>query len=188
MHAQFDAKMKNLKQFNIQFVGLKEGTHQFEYHIDNKFFDVYNFDEFNNSNIDVVVELEKKTTLLELDFLAKGTVNVPCDLTGELFDLEIEGSFPLIVKFGQEFNDDNDEVLIIPHEQYQINVAQYIYELIVLSVPTKRVHPKVIDGTMESETLEKLKELEYKEEKSVEDDLTDPRWNKLKDLLTGKNE
>ncbi len=178
--------MKNLKEFNIQFVGLKEGTHLFDYHIDNKFFEVFGYDEFNNSDVEVKVRFDKKTTLLELDFSAKGTVNIPCDLTGELFDLEIEGSFPLIVKFGQEYNDDNDEVLIIPHEQYEINVAQYIYELIVLSVPSKRIHPKVLDGTMQNETLERLKELEYKEEHIVEEDSTDPRWDKLKDLLTGK--
>ncbi len=186
MHAQFDVKMKKLKEFNIQFVGLKEGIHQFEYHIDNRFFDIYNYDEFNKSSIDIEVEFVKKSTLLELNFKAKGTVNVPCDLTGEDFDLEIEGEFPLIVKFGQEFNDDSDEVLIIPHTEYQVNIAQYIYELVVLSVPAKRVHPKVLDGTMESETLQKLEELEYKEtEQSIEEDI-DPRWNKLKDLLTGK--
>ncbi len=177
--------MKNLKEYNIQFVGLKEGTHQFEYHIDNKFFDIYNYDEFNKSSIDIEVEFVKKSTLLELKFKAKGSVNVPCDLTGEAFDLEIEGEFPLIVKFGQEFNDDNDEVLIIPHSEYQVNVAQYIYELVVLSVPAKRIHPKVLDGTMKSETLEKLEELEYKEPEGAVEDI-DPRWHKLKDLLTGK--
>jgi hypothetical protein len=54
----------------------------------------------------------------------------------------------------------------------------------VLGVPNKRVHPKVIDGTMESEAFDKLKELEIKEEKTVE--TTDPRWDKLKNLITEK--
>jgi uncharacterized metal-binding protein YceD (DUF177 family) len=92
----------------------------------------------------------------------------------------------LVVKFGHEFNDEHDEILILPHEAYQVNVAQYIYELIVLSTPSKRVHPNVVDGTMQSDALRKLEELRINEEKTVEEESTDPRWDKLKDLLTDK--
>ena len=176
--------MKDLKQFNIQFVGLKEGKHLFEYVIGNTFFEAYNFDEYSNSSIQVSLDFVKKSTLFELIFTAKGFVEVPCDVTSELYNQEIESTLPLVVKFGPEFNDDNEEILILPHEAYEFNVAQFIYEMIVLSVPNKRVHPKVLDGTMESETLNKLKELEIKEEKTVEE--TDPRWDKLKNLITEK--
>ena len=95
---------------------------------------------------------------------------------------------PLIVKFGHEYNDDNEEILVLPQEAYKLNVAQYIYELVVVSTPAKKVHPKVLDGTMESEALKKLETLKITENKTVEtNESTDPRWDKLKDLLTGKN-
>ncbi|MBU3011545.1 DUF177 domain-containing protein [Polaribacter vadi] len=176
--------MKDLKQFNIQFVGLKEGKHKFDYSIDNKFFEAFNYDDFTSSSIKVSLDFVKKSTLFELNFLTEGTVEVPCDVTNELYDQEIDSELPLVVKFGLEYNDDNEEILILPHEAYEFNVAQFIYEMIVLAVPNKRVHPKVIDGTMESEALDKLKELEIKEEKTVE--TTDPRWDKLKNLITEK--
>ncbi|AQS94780.1 MULTISPECIES: DUF177 domain-containing protein [Polaribacter] len=176
--------MKDLKQYNIQFVGLKEGKHLFEYSIDNTFFEFYNYSEFKKSSINVTLEFVKKSTFFELLFTASGTVNVPCDVTNEYFDLEITSKLPLVVKFGPEYNDDNEEILILPHEVYQFNVAQFIYEMIVLAVPSKRVHPKVLDGTMKSEALSKLEELEIKEEKTVE--TTDPRWDKLKNLITEK--
>ena len=175
--------MKDLKQFNIPFVGLKEGKHLFEYQIDNKFFDQFQFEDYADSDIQVSIDFVKKSTLLELNFTAIGTVNVPCDITNEDFDQKIEATLPLIVKFGPEFNDDNEEILILPHEAYEINTAQYIYEMIVLSVPSKRIHPNVLDGTMKSEALKKLQTLEIDEEKTEE---IDPRWNKLKDLLTEK--
>lgn len=177
--------MKDLKEFNIQFVGLKEGKHLFEYIIDHKFFEAFNFDEYNSSSIKVSLHFVKKATLFELLFSAKGTVEVPCDLTNELFHQEVESELPLVIKFGPEFNDDNEEILILPHEAYEVNVAQFIYEMIVLAVPNKRVHPKVLDGTMESEALKKLEELKIKEEKTVE--TTDPRWDKLKNIITEKN-
>lgn len=178
--------MKDLKQFNIPFTGLKEGSHLFNYQIDNKFFDAFQFDDFNDSDVKVDIDFVKKSTLLELIFTANGTVNVPCDSTNVPFDQKIEANLSLLVKFGPEFNDDNEEILILPHEAYQINVAQYIYEMIVLAVPTKRIHPKVLDGTMESEALQRLEDLKVTEDKTVEEESTDPRWDKLKDLITEK--
>ncbi|WP_299666008.1 DUF177 domain-containing protein [uncultured Polaribacter sp.] len=176
--------MKDLKQFNIPFVGLKEGKHIFEYNIDNTFFSLFNFDEFEDATIHVSLEFVKKSTLFELVFTATGTINVPCDVSNELYDQEITSELPLVIKFGPEYNDDNEEILILPNEAYQFNVAQFIYEMIVLSIPSKRVHPKVLDGTMESEALETLKQLQSKGEKTVE--ITDPRWDKLKNLITEK--
>jgi uncharacterized metal-binding protein YceD (DUF177 family) len=173
--------MKDLKEFNIPFVGLKEGKHLFQYKVDNTFFELYDYNEFEKSSINVTLEFVKKSTLFELEFTASGTVNVPCDVTNEYFDLEITATLPLVVKFGQEYNDENEEILILPHEVYQFSVAQFIYEMIVLGIPNKRVHPKVLDGTMETEALEQL---EIKEEKTVE--TTDPRWDKLKNLITEK--
>ena len=173
--------MKDLKEFNIPFVGLKEGKHLFQYKIDNTFFELYNYNEFEKSLINVALEFVKKSTLFELNFTASGTVNVPCDVTNEYFDLEITATLPLVVKFGQEYNDENEEILILPHEVYQFSVAQFIYEMIVLGIPNKRVHPKVLDGTMETEALEQL---DIKEEKTFE--TTDPRWDKLKNLITEK--
>ena len=176
--------MKDLKQFSIQFVGLREGKHLFEYEIDNTFFEAFNYNEFFNSSIKVAIDFVKKSTLFELTFTINGIVNIPCDTTNEPFDQPIEAISFLVVKFGPEFSDDNDEILILPHEAYQLNSAQYIYETIVLALPTKRIHPKVVDGTMQSEALKKLRELEIKKENIVKE--TDPRWDKLKNLITEK--
>src|SRR5690606_13124903 len=162
--------MKVNKEFLIQFAGLKQGKHQFEFEIGKAFFDDFNFEEFNDVNVKVNLVLEKKSTMLELSFKHKGTVNVPCDLTTEDFDLPIKGKLNLIVKFGDEYNNDNDELLILPHGEFQVDVSQYIYEMIVLSVPSKRVHPGVKDGTIAPEVLSKLNELAPKEEQKVEED------------------
>ncbi|MGX7667673.1 YceD family protein [Flavobacterium pedocola] len=176
------------KDFLIPFVGLKQGKHQFEYQIDKKFFEAFNFDEYNGVAVKVELVLDKKSTMLELSFKHKGTINVPCDLTGEEFDLPIKGKLNLIVKFGDTFNNENDEMLVIPHGEFQVNVAQYIYEMIVLSVPSKRIHPGVKDGSLQSEAIEKLNQLAPKEQvkEKEEEDKTDPRWDKLKQLLTDK--
>ena len=194
---QIDVEMSKTREFLIPFVGLKLGKHHFEYQISKEFFENFDYDEFQNSDIKVNLVLEKGSNLLELNFKHKGTVNVPCDLTSEDFDLPIKGKMKLIVRFGDEFNNDNEELLILPHGEFEIDVAQYIYEMIALSVPLKRVHPGVKDGTLQTEALTKLNELkvkdssdseqakQIKEESKQEEDI-DPRWDKLKKLLTDK--
>ena len=178
--------MKDLKHFDIPFAGLREGSHLFEYQIDNKFFEAFQFDDFNDANVKVDIKFVKKSTFLELTFTTIGTVNVPCDSTNEPYNQEINATSPLLVKFGTEFNNEHEEILMLPHEAYQINVAQYIYETIVLAVPTKRIHPKVLDGTMKSEAFKKLKELTITVKKTVDDESIDPRWDKSKSLITEK--
>ena len=86
--------------------------------------------------------------------------------------------------FGEHYDDDNDEVLILPHGEHQLNVAQYIYEMMVLAVPSKKVHPGIEDGTLKSDILEKLDELSPENKKEIEE--TDPRWDELKKLLIDK--
>ena len=180
--------MNRTKEFLIPFVGLKLGKHHFEYQINNAFFENFEYDEFQNSDIKVTVVLDKKSNMLELSFKHKGTVNVPCDLTGEDFDLPIKGKMKLIVRFGEVFNNDNEELLILPFGEFEIDIIQYIYEMIALSVPLKRVHPGVKDGSLKTEVLDKLNELQVKEvdKKENKEENIDPRWDKLKQLLTDK--
>jgi uncharacterized metal-binding protein YceD (DUF177 family) len=178
--------MKKFKEYIIPFAGLKQGNHQFKYKIDNSFFEAFNYTEFNQTNINVEVQLVKSSTMLELTFTSAGQVNVNCDVSNEPFNLEANGSLELVVKFGEEYNDENDEILIIPHGEHQINIAQYIYEMIVLSVPAKRVHPGIEDGTLSSDILAKLEELELKDSEEETKEETDPRWDALKKLLTDK--
>jgi uncharacterized metal-binding protein YceD (DUF177 family) len=183
-----NASMKPLKEFIIPFIGLKLGKHHFDYQIDKSFFEHFEYDDFNDVSVTADIVLEKKTTLLELHFKISGTVNVNCDISNEPYDQKIKGTFDLVVKFGDEYNDEYVDILIIPHAEYEINVAQYIYELIILSVPIKRIHPGIKDGTLQSDILKKLEELSPKgldnKEKKVEE--IDPRWNTLKKLLTDK--
>jgi uncharacterized metal-binding protein YceD (DUF177 family) len=198
--------MVNEKDFLIQFTGLKLGEHQFEYHIENDFFDMFNYSEFNSTNIQVNITMLKKTTMLELQFSHKGTINVPCDVTNEDFDLPIEGNLNLLVKFGEEFNNDSEDLLILPQGEFQLNVMQYIYEMIALSVPYKRIHPDIAADYEEEESGDELDfldsdDLEMINEDNADNDEennneteensdnnkdTDPRWDKLKQLLTDK--
>ncbi|MDN3723049.1 DUF177 domain-containing protein [Aequorivita sp. SDUM287046] len=181
--------MKELKEFTIPFVGLKLGKHQFNFELNKAFFEHFEYDEFNDAAINVDVLLEKMSTLLEFTLTFDGTVNVACDITNEPYNQEIAGSYKFVVKFGEEYNDENEDLLILSHGSYEVNIQQYVYESIVLAMPSRRIHPGVEDGTLKSDILDKLEELSPKaknEEESPTDENIDPRWDSLKKLLTDK--
>jgi uncharacterized metal-binding protein YceD (DUF177 family) len=126
--------------------------------------------------------------MMELAFEASGSVHVNCDTTNEPFDLPLKATLDLVVKFGDSFDNENEALLVLPHGEHQVDVSQYIYEMIVLALPARKVHPGVLDGTLESEALETLEKLGVKELKEQKEAIeeTDPRWDALKKLLTDK--
>ncbi|OWP84053.1 DUF177 domain-containing protein [Flavobacterium columnare] len=172
--------MKVTNEYLIPYVGLKIGKHQFEYLISKAFFDYFQYDEFDSADIKVSLVLEKQSSMLELNFKHKGTINVLCDVTGKPFDFPIKGKLKLIVRFGEAYNDENEELLILPFGEHQIDIAQYIYEMIVLSIPLKRVSPEALEQE------EVLEEIGIAEEQEIKEEEIDPRWAALKKLLTDK--
>ena len=173
--------MEVLKEFTIPFVGLKDGKHDFSFTIDSTFFKHFEYIDFDQASIEAKLVLDKKPTFLKLSFNVKGIIILPCDISTELFDFHLDAQYTLLVKFGQVSETISDEIIILSEGTYQINVAQYLYEMIILAVPQKRVHPGIEDGTLKSEIVDKLRALEPREESL--NGKKDPRWNKLKDLL-----
>lgn len=181
--------MKEMKEFTIPFAGLKLGKHQFDFKLKKAFFEHFEYVDFNDAAIDLIVLLDKKSTLIEFILNFKGVVNVFCDITNEPFDQGISGEYHFVVKFGESFNDENEDLLILPHGSYEVNIMQYVYESIVLALPSRNIHPGIEDGTLKSDILDKLEELSpkaHQEETLPKGDTTDPRWDTLKKLITDK--
>lgn len=174
-----------LKEFDISFTGLKQGKHEFEFALDDTFFEWFSYNEFKNVAVVVKAVLLKNTTTMELSLNSKGSVRVDCDLSSEPFDMQLEASLDLLIKFGDTYNDEDDELLILEHGEFKFNIAQYIYEMAVLGAPQKRVHPDVASGKLKSKALSRLEELSPKGlvEEKPEKEEGDPRWDALKKLL-----
>lgn len=121
----------------------------------------------------------KKATVLDLKINSKGLVNVDCSVSNEPFDYELNSKLDLIVKFGEFYDDSNDELIVLPYGSHSLELDQIFYEMIVLSIPIKLVHPGIVDGSLKSEIVNRLSEFDINKEKSSN---FDPRWNKLKEL------
>ena len=154
--------VKNLKEFQIPYVGLKIGVHRFEYQIDGQFFKHFEESIISDCNVNVKVEFEKEETLFTLKFFIDGAVRVGCDVCLEAFDKEIFGDFQCLVKFSDELakgNNDDDEIIYILRDAPFIDISQLIYEYIVLSLPMQIVGCKEpgTDPRCNQEVIKRLK-------------------------------
>ena len=172
-------KKFQITDYDIVFSGLKEGEHNYIFKISDTFLKNFGFNELNNVDIQVNSLLVKKSSLMELSLNGKGSYILTCDISNEEFHHRVDSKLNYIIKFGENYNDDNDQFVIIPHNSYKFNIAKTIYEMIVLSIPQKKLHPGVIDGSLNSKTVKILNELSPGAKKNK----LDPRWNKLKDYL-----
>ena len=116
--------------------------------------------------------------MLVFDFVINGSINVICDRCLDNFDFLIDKQERLIVKFGEEFGEENDDIIIIPETEHQIDISSNLYEYIILMLPIKKTHPEDENGnTMcNPEIIKKLNELSKPE--------PDSRWDSLKGLIT----
>lgn len=169
-------------KYNIEFKGLNEGLHDFEFEVDNKFFEHFEESLVENGKVTVKVILEKRSSFIKLDLKIKGWLELTCDRCLELYKQPVKHETEIFVKFGEKEYDDGESVIWVNPEEHHINLAQIIYEYVILSIPLRHVHPKNNLGIREcnKEMLEKLKN--YMHPESEELKITDPRWDALRKL------
>jgi len=158
------------KDFDIAFIGLSNGAHVFEFDLNDSFFELFEYDEYSQLRGKVIMKMVKSETVLDLNLSFSGSIQAPCDVSNEPFEQALNNAFDVQVKFGDAYNDENEELLILPYGEHEFNIAQMVYELVVLSIPAKLYGPNAGNGIED-----------YLEEEKETD--TDPRWDQLKDLL-----
>lgn len=182
---QGDLEMGDLKQFVINFGSLPNGEHEFNFEVDDTFFQHFENSLIQKGDVGVLVVMEKKENMLLLDFTMEGVVTVPCDRCLEDLDLEIEAYNELIVKFGAEEEEETEEVVVLSPKEYELNVAQYIYEFLTVLIPLRNVHDEEENGQgCDPEVLKEIEKHLAKEpsNEKEEDAPIDPRWEALKNI------
>lgn len=176
--------MKDLKKYVIPFAGLKEGRHEFEFDVDDSFFDQFDSSEIKKGKLGVSVELIKSQQVLEMGFYINGFVKTICDRCLDEFDLPVTYNGKLFFKFGEESYELTDEIIILSASEHEINISQFIYEFIHLALPYRRIHPDIngISGC-NAMMIQKLESLKMNE---VNRNNYSPSWDKLKEI-TDKN-
>jgi uncharacterized metal-binding protein YceD (DUF177 family) len=133
--------LKSNRTYLISFVGLKIGFHDFEYEINDAFFEQFEYSIIHKGDVKVHLRLEKKETMFIAQYQADGFVTTTCDRCTDELKLPVKGEFQIVYKFGNDISED-ENLIVLPEEAYQLDVSEAIYELITISLPAKKVHPK----------------------------------------------
>ncbi len=169
--------MKELDRFNIDIFKLSNSEHNYQFEIGNSFFLDQPDSIVNKGKGRVEVILEKNERFINVRFHLGLSVELECDRTLEPFDFDIYKEENLIFKFGEEEAELDDNIIVIHRDRQRINLAQYIYEFISISVPMKKLHPRFGEEVGEDEMIYTSSEAQKSKDGSI-----DPRWEKLKKL------
>lgn len=163
--------------FTISFESLKLGKHDYKFLVDTTFFSGLEYSEIQEGKVIIDGQLIKSARLMELNLDFKGEVVLPCDLCGENYTQTISFKESVVIKFGDE-QDQDEGMIILKRGESEVNMSHYIYESIILSLPIRRVHPEVKGKPSCDEAI--LAKLNDKGNQN--DDDIDPRWSALKKL------
>lgn len=197
---KFDAYKMPLKE-------LSAGTHIYELSLDNIFFKNIDGPEVPKGKVNVHLTVKKGGQAFEMNFDIAGVVQIPCDRCLDDMDQEIECKNQLIVKFGKDYAEESDKIIVIPEAEGEINLAWFLYEFVALNIPIRHVHPpgkcsksmtsklkkhvatsKDEDGDSDSwgddsvDFIDDGDDLDTSKDGNNEKE-TDPRWDGLKNLI-----
>jgi len=133
-------------------MGLKPGPHTYVYDINDRFMQEREVNgDFSNWNARITLGFDKHENFFMLHFDIDGTVTVPCDRCGDNFALRLWDEFDLVVKLtgGDEGEkpEDEDDVVFIPRSETVIDISNWLYEFLMLSLPLQRIHADKPDGS-----------------------------------------
>jgi len=166
--------------YTIPLSGLKEGRHTIDFEIGKEFFERFDESEVEEGSLIANLELDKRSSHIDLSIRISGTVKVCCDRCLEMFLQPVDCENRLLVKFGKSLQDSDPDIITVMVDENELDMQQHFYEFIHLALPIKRVHPDDNKGnsTCDPVMLRKLEEFIVEEENQ-----NDPRWDELKKLM-----
>lgn len=138
----------------IPFKGLKPGVYTFDFKVDGGLFEKFENTEIQRGDCSVRVELRRLESMLDMEVQIVGSVVTPCDRCLEECEIPVAFEGNLVVKFSDEVREYDGEVMWLSPAEDEVDLTQYVYESIVLSLPFQRVHP---DGECDAEMMRRFR-------------------------------
>ena len=174
--------MTGKRDFDIAFVGLKQGEHVFNYELDEEFFKENGAEDFSNASANIKLTLEKNSGFILLKFDVGGKADLACDRCGNPLTINLWDEFKVVVKMvdnPDEMNEQEEDpdVFYISRTESHLHVKDWLYEFVVLSFPLQRMcAPEEVGGPQcNQDVLNKLKEMQER----VVDHNSDNLWKGL---------
>jgi uncharacterized protein len=172
--------LKSLRNYSIPFTGLKLGKHQFEFVVNDAFFNEFEYSLVKKANLNCQVELERQEMMIILNFQITGTIDANCDRCLAQYPQQVDIREQQVAKFSEEELGEDEEILILTKNDHEINIAGLIYEYINVALPFITVCDNEGETPYcDKEMLDSLNKLSANTEQGEQ---ADPRWDALKKI------
>ncbi len=163
--------------YAIPILGLKTGVHHYQYTIDRDFFAHFEGVPIETGTVNFDLNVEKRSDMLLLDFTLQGFIGTECDRCTAQINLPLADERQLIVKYSEQPDDEEDEVVFISRDLSHLNIARYLYEFTILALPITNTYACEDDPEppCNQDILKFLK-------KDTDDDKPSSIWDALKGL------
>lgn len=185
--------MAGLEQFDIRFVHLKPGRYNYQFTVEDQFFQAFEYSLIEKASLQVDTRMIKENeSLLHFAFFIEGSLNLGCDRCLDAFDMPIHLEEQIVVKVtddagsGSEGEDDDGNLIYIPPEDIAFNVAKPIFDFINLAKPMKPTCDNV-NKDCNPEMVNILNNMQKGPKNEDKEPDIDPRWEALRRFKNQNN-
>lgn len=126
----------------IPLAQMPEGEQKYEFHCGKDFFESLDRREMLDCDVNVNLVVKHKNDAYKLLFTLDGNMTVACHRCLDPLTLPVDVEYETSVRYGDEYDDSADGILIIPQDMVKLDVAPIIADTIELSIPMRAVHPE----------------------------------------------
>lgn len=145
MRAQFYLRVRMDDKFIIPLNELTAGENRFSWQIGKEFFESFENTEILDAQLDIDASVEKSGRYVGVDCDVCGRLVVECDRCLDELEMPVDVEIRLSVKFGEadaseEVQEGEREVIFIPVDNAELDMAQIVYDYVCTSLPLQRMH------------------------------------------------
>lgn len=192
--------MGKFSAYKLPLKSLPSGSHEFEYELGKQFFEDMESADIRDAHLKVNALVNVKGDVYELSLKVTGELTLICDRCLDELPWPVDTEYKVFVKYGEDYNDEADNLLVIPESDNFLNISYILYDTVALTIPIKHVHPmgkcnramssllrkhrspvsnlEGEDSDMMEEMMDSIDDIDN----GVDDAPVDPRWNDLKKI------
>lgn len=198
-----DQILGKFTEYKIPLMSMPEGEHRYEFHLERQFFVNMESTDIYDADLRVALTVTHKGDIYNFSFKINGTITLICDRCLDSLIWPVDTYYNIGVRYGDSYNDESDDLLIIPSSDTYLNVAYMIHDTVALTIPIKHVHPAGKCNRQMSAVLKKHRAFssgdddygleepfigESDDGQDVGESTTDPRWDALKNFAPDSSE
>ena len=135
--------MNTNKDYVIPFKGYKTGVHELDGPGGDALLESVGDEAMIGAEAVARVTMTKGASLLTLDVTVSGEVTVECDRCLDPLKLPVEIEDTLVVKFSEDEEGFDGEVLWLNPADAELDMREWLYETVLLALPYQRVHESI---------------------------------------------